>query len=95
MPSKLASLVTLPTRLFQGDLTPADIRLYIALLQLQKDGVVENIHLETLGDRVGVTQFTVVASLRRLVAAGFITKKRMSRLPSLLTITAEGEVVRV
>ena len=95
MPTKTEELITLPKRLFQGNLTFADIRLFITLLELQKDGVVENTHLETLGERVGVTPFTVIASIKRLVETGFITKRRMSRLPSVLTIISEGEVVRV
>jgi predicted transcriptional regulator len=82
--------VTLPRVLVYDDnLKAYDIRLFVALLDLQKNGVVENVHLATLGKMVGVTEFTIVDSLKRLVAGGFITKRRMGAFPSLLTIVGE------
>jgi predicted transcriptional regulator len=82
--------VLLPKRLVcDEDLTASDIRLFVALLALRKpDGTVDA-GLDALAGEVGVTKFTIVDSIKRLVEKGFVKKQLRGCYTALLTIKSE------
>ena len=71
---------------FDSGLTAADIRLYAVLLELKKDDDTVDDGLDALAERVGVTKFTVIDSVKKLVERGLVKKQLRGCYPFLLTI---------
>jgi len=83
--------VLLPTKLVcDEDLTASDIRLFVTLLALKKpDGTVDD-GFDVLAQKVGVTKFTIVDSIKRLVEKGFVKKQLRGCYTALLTVRSEA-----
>jgi predicted transcriptional regulator len=68
------------------DLTAADIRLYAVLLEIKKEDHTVADGLDALAAKVGVTKFTVIDSVKKLVDRGFLKKQLRGCHPFLLTV---------
>lgn len=83
----MASHVLMPRKVvLDPGLTAADIRLYAVLLDIKKDDDTVDDGLDALAEKVGVTKFTVIDSVKKLVDRGFLKKQLRGCHPFLLTV---------